>query len=360
MTNRVLKTRHMTELSEYRKKLLKEPVLRHLFFELTMNCNEHCKHCGSSCGDSSVPDILTTEEYFSILDQIRSDFGTTGFMLCITGGEPLLRRDFFEIMGYADKLGFNWGMTTNGTLIDRETAHKLREAGMKTVSISIDGTEPTHNEFRRTKDGYKRAMTGLQNLIDENAFKHIQVTTVITHESISELDELFDIFDNIDIDSWRVINLEPIGRAKQYPELLLTPDDYRRLFSFIREKREAGYPLCYGCSHYLGTDLEAELRDWYFICNAGIYTASIMANGDIAACLDIERRPELIQGNIRRDRFKDVWLNKFRPFRDPKFRSCDMCDKCSDREFCNGDSFHTWNFDEKRPEICIKNLLKIR
>ena len=357
MTKNLLKQQHMTALSEHRKKLLKEPDLKHLFFELTMNCNEHCKHCGSSCGDEVIPDLLSTDEYFSILDQIKQDFGTKGFMLCITGGEPLLRKDFFEIMGYAHKLGFSWGMTTNGTLIDKETAHRLRTAGMKTVSVSIDGLEQTHNEFRRTKNGYTRAMEGINNLINEGGFRHIQVTTVVTHESIGELDALFDIFDKIDIDSWRVINLEPIGRANLYPELLLTKEDYRKLFSFIKDKRQNGYPVCYGCSHFLGTSMEAELRDWYFICNAGIYTASIMANGDIAACLDIERRPELIQGNIRKDRFKDVWLNRFAPYRDPSFRSCDMCNNCDDRNFCNGDSFHTWDFDNHCPRLCMKEIL---
>ena len=180
---------------------------------------------------------------------------------------------------------------------------------------------------------------------------------MVTHESIGELDELFDIFDKINIDSWRVINLEPIGRAKQHPELLLTPEDYRTLFSFIKNKREEGYPLAYGCSHYLGAGMEHEIRDWYFLCTAGIYTASIMANGDIAACLDIEHRPELIQGNIRKDRFRDVWLNGFSQYRDPSYRSCEMCDKCSDRDFCNADSFHTWNFDEHRPELCMKEIL---
>lgn len=352
-----IKTENMTRLAEYRKQLYKKPVLKHLFFELTMNCNEHCKHCGSVCGDGYIPDLLTTRDYFDILDQIKRDLGTEGFMLCITGGEPLLRKDFFEIMGYAYHLGFIWGMTSNGTLITKEVAHKLRVAGMKTVSISIDGLEATHDEFRRTKGGYKRAMEGLQNLIDEGGFKHIQVTTVVTHESITELDRLFDIFDKIDIDSWRVINLEPMGRAKEYPELLLTPDDYRYLFSYIKKKREDGYPLAYGCSHFLGEELEYELRDWYFICNAGIYTASIMANGDIAACLDIERRPELIQGNIRKDNFKEVWENGFKQYRDPTFRKRGICADCDKWEFCAGDSFHTWDLDKNEPMLCMKDIL---
>ena len=351
------KISNMTELARYRRALMKEPRLKHLFLELTMNCNEHCLHCGSRCGDEVIPDTLSTEEYFSFLDQIKEDFGTSGFMLCITGGEPLLRRDFFDIMGYADKLGFNWGMTSNGTLISPETAHKLRLAGMKTISVSIDGLEETHDSFRRTKGGWRRALDGINALIAEGGFQHIQVTTVVTHRSIGELDRLFELFDNIDIDSWRVINLEPIGRAKQYPELLLTADDHRRLLNYIKEKREQGYPLAYGCSHYLGTELELETRDWYFLCTAGLYTASVMANGDIAACLDIERRPELIQGNIKRDRFGTVWENGFRQFRDPEYRSCGMCGDCKDKEFCAGDSFHTWNFDEHRPELCMKEIL---
>lgn len=352
-----MKRAHMTELAEYRKQLFQKPILKFLFLELTLNCNERCIHCGSSCGEASTEGYLSTQEYFAFLDQIKEDFGTQGYMLCITGGEPLLRPDFFEIMGYAHSLGFSWGMTSNATLITKEVAHKLKEVGMKTISVSIDGLEETHDKFRRTPGGYRKALEGIQNLLDENCFKAVQVTTVVTHENISQLDELFSELDAYDLDSWRVINLEPIGRAKQYPELLLTPEDYRKMFTFIREKRREGYPLTYGCSHYLGTEWEREVRQWYFLCNAGIYTASIMANGDIAACLDIERRQELIQGNIRLDRFKDVWENKFEAFRTFDYRTCEKCEKCSELTFCGGGAFHSWNFDDNRPEICFKDIL---
>ena len=308
-----IKTEHLTKLADHTRKLYQRPELRKLFFELTLQCNERCFHCGSSC-TAARGDELTREEWFRIIDEVKRDFGTKRLQLCITGGEPLLNRAFFDIMGHAHAQGFHWGMTSNATLITPEVAQRLAEVGMGTISVSIDGLRDTHDELRGLRGGYDRAMAGIQNLIDVGTFHAIQVTTVVNHGNIDQLDELFAIMDGLDIDSWRVINLEPIGRALLRPDLMLTPDDYRRLFDFIRAKRVQGYPLEYGCSHYLGLDYEAEVREWYWLCNAGVYTASIMANGDIGACLDIERRPETIQGNIRHDRLRDVWEGRFELF----------------------------------------------
>jgi len=218
-------------------------------------------------------------------------------------------------MSYAYGLGYRWGMTSNGTLIDAEKARRLKECGMKTISVSIDGMKDSHDAFRRTPGGYDRAMRGIQCLIDAGGFKEIQVTTVINHSNMDELDELYDIFCKMDIDSWRVIGIEPMGRALDHPDLLLTGADQRRLFEFIREKRMEDMPVTYGCSHFLGYKYEREVRDHYFLCNSGVYTASILCNGDIVGCLDVERIPETIQGNILTDRFKDVWENRFQFFR---------------------------------------------
>lgn len=346
----------MAELAEYRSRLMVKPRLRNLFLELTLRCNERCLHCGSSCGD--VPSVeMPVEVYYRLLDEVKADFGTDDKMLCITGGEPLLRKEFFDILGYAHKLGFRWGMTSNGILITPEVARKLREAGMGTISVSIDGLEATHDAFRRTPGGYRLAMRGIENLLNEGGFRHVQVTTVVTHKNIDELDSLFEIFDKMDIDSWRVIGIEPMGRALQYPELLLTPEDHRRLIDFIRNKRMAGEPVCYGCSHYLGLEYEHEIRDWYYLCTAGLYTASITANGDIIACLDIERRPELVQGNILKDRFSDVWFNRFKEFRRDLSDDCQKCADCPEVSRCHGDSFHSWDFDKNEPRLCYRDIL---
>ena len=352
-----IKKTQLSQSANQRRNLFKNPKLRFLFLELTKNCNERCLHCGSDCGNQIVRDELSTEDFISILDQIKEDFGTKGFMLCITGGEPLLRKDFFTIMNHANELGFSWGMTSNGTLITPEIAHNLKLAGMRTISVSIDGPERYHDMFRQTPYGYERAMNGIRNLINEGGFEDISVTTVLTHESLPMVDELFNELDKIDIDGWRLVNLEPMGRAKKYPELLFTPDDYKTLFSYITDKRKNNFPVSYGCCHYLGIELEGETRDWYYFCNAGLCTASITSTGDIVACLDIESRPELIQGNIHTDRFKTVWDNRLSQHRDENYRKCSHCKNCTEWDFCMGDSFHSWNFDENKPDVCLKGIL---
>ena len=351
-----VKRAHLNKLADHTRTLYKKPELRKLFFELTLQCNERCFHCGSSC-TATRGDELSCEEWLSLIDQVKADFGTGRIQLCITGGEPLLNRDFFDIMGYAHAQGFRWGMTSNATLITPEVAKRLAEVGMGTISVSIDGLRDTHDRLRGLAGGYDRAMRGIQNLLDVGTFHAVQVTTVVNHKNIDELDELFAIMDGIDIDSWRVINLEPIGRALLHPDLMLTREDYVRLFDFIRQKRVEGYPLEYGCSHYLGLEYEAEVREWYWRCNAGVFTASIMSNGDIGACLDIERRPEVIQGNIHADRLRDVWENRFELFRHDLSDSCEACQNCEHVRFCRGDAHHSWDYDHNRPMVCFKGTL---
>ena len=351
-----IKKAHLRKMAEYRRQLTEKPELRNLFLELTMRCNERCLHCGSSCGDVTSEEI-SVSQYKKLLDEVKADMGTQRKMLCITGGEPLLRKEFFEIMGYANELGFSWGMTSNGTLIDRECARRLKQVGMRTISVSIDGLEETHDAFRQTPGGFKKAMAGINNLLEEGGFKHVQVTTVVTHQNIGELDALFEIFDKMDIDSWRVIGMEPMGRALRHPELLLTNEDQKYLIEYIRNKRMEGEPVCYGCSHYLGLEYEHEVRDWYFLCTAGLQTASITANGDIIACLDIERRPEFVQGNILRDRFSDVWFNKFEVFRREHWNESGKCKDCEHKDFCRADSYHSLDHNTGDPMVCFKNVL---
>lgn len=350
-----IKTEQMKQLAEYRRTLWKDPKLRFLFLELTLRCNERCIHCGSRCGNVKSQE-LTFTQYKDFLDKIKRDFGTQEIQLCITGGEPLLRKDFFDIMGYACSLGFRWGMTSNGTLIDDKIAARLEECGMGTVSISLDGMKISHDSFRQTDGGWEAAMRGVNSLIDRNAFRHIQITTVVHKGNIDELDELYGYLCGVDIDSWRIVTIEPIGRALD-AGLTLAPEDYRRVFDFIRSKRQEGMPVFYGCTHYLGLDYEREVRDCFFLCNAGIYSAGIRTNGDIGACLDIEMRPSLLEGNILTDDFTQIWKNGFKVYRSDHYRESEKCSSCGQCEFCGGGSFHSWDFDKNEQRVCFKGIL---
>lgn len=355
MTKAEIKEKNLDTLAEYRSKLRKEPKLRQLFLELTLKCNEHCFHCGSGC-HAQMPDGLPLEQYKKLLDEVKEKFGTK-VLIALTGGEPLLYPDFFALAEYIQTLGFSWGMTSNATLITKEVAQRLKECGMRSISVSIDGVEETHDRYRKMKRGYALAMQGLQNLIDVGGFVSIMVTTVVNHENIKELDELFDVFNDMDINEWRLTGLEPIGRAMEAKELHLTPEDYRTLMEFIRDKREQKLPVEYACSHFVGIEYEAEVRDWYFLCNAGIYVAGIMVNGDVGACLDVPRNEQTIQGNILRDSFTDIWNNRFELYRTPLSERNERCKNCPQKKWCEGDSYHSWDYDKNEPKVCLRDVL---
>lgn len=354
---RNIKIYNMDRLAEYRNNLYKKPVLRDLFLEVTLRCNARCEHCGSSCGDKILEDEISAFDLKKTLKDIANEYNAREILLNVTGGEPLVRKDLFGIMEYASSLGFRWGMTTNGMLINDDIIKKMIKTNMESISISLDGLKETHESFRRVPNCFDKIINNIKKLQKVPSIKIVQVTTVANKKNIHELEDVYNLMKELNVVSWRVINVDPIGRAKDNKDILLDKDDYKYLFNFIKEKRNEGIlNVEYGCSHYLGLELEKELRDTYFICTAGLYVASILSNGDIFICPDVVRRKEFIQGNIKTDNFVEVWENGFQMFRTEDRTKCSKCQKCSSWKYCLGDSFHTFNFEEKRPNFCIKDI----
>lgn len=358
MTIEALKRSQLESVARHREELKKSPHLRWLFFEITDRCNLRCRHCGSSC--TAEGRALTADDVERTLASVRgstfasvqSDMPT----VCLTGGEPMMHPDFFGIAGLIKDMGFNWGMTTNATLIDSAAAEKLKEAGMSTVSVSLDGMERSHDSLRQKDGAWRLALCGIEAL--QKAGFTPQVTTVLHQGNFDELEPMYKMLRDMGITSWRPINVEPIGRACESAELLLTAEQFRDLLSFIREKRldpDNPMEVTFGCSHYLGLENERMVRDHYFLCGAGILTASVRSNGDICACLDIENRPELVQGNIHKDSFMDVWQNRFEAFRGDRTAGCEKCAACPERFICGGDSTHTWDFSNNEPLLCCRD-----
>lgn len=344
----------METMAQIRDQLRCSPKLMHLFFELTDACNLSCLHCGSNASPCKNQ-YLDTQIIKQTLENVKSRYDSSKIMVCLTGGEPLLHPDFFDIAAYAHQLGFMCGMTTNATMIDDVIATKIINSGVRAIGISLDGPPQEHDTLRNQKGAFAAAEEGIANLVNQGR-PTIQVTTVVHKQNISSLDALYDIVCKMKVHSWRIINIEPIGRAMHHQELLLDVEDMKYLLSYIKEKRfspDTPVHVTYGCSHYLGVGHENMVRDHYFMCGAGITVGSILCNGDVYACLDIERRPELIQGNVYHDNFVDIWESKFSQFRQDRTLQCDECQNCPQKRFCNGDSAHTWDYDKNRPRVCF-------
>lgn len=360
MTSKIVKLGQMTLAKNERNIQLKKHELIDLFWECTLSCNAACKHCGSSAEKRKYEGELTTEEIKNAFCQIAHDMDARKIMVNVTGGEPLMRHDLYEVMEYATKeLGFHWGMTSNGMLLTKENIEKLKKANMETISISIDGLSQTHDSFRGVPGSYERILRSITNLKNANFLKHIQVTTVVNKSNIQELEELYEVMKSLSLDSWRIATMDPIGRANENSELLLNGKEMKQVLDFVVTANQKGaLRVDYGCPGFLGINYEMTARPWPFNCRTGINVASILYNGDLFVCPNVPRIPRLIQGNIRTDNFADVWNHKYQEFRSKERTKCKMCNKCTWWDYCLGGAFHTWNFEDNKQNKCPYQMMK--
>lgn len=359
MLSKIIKYGEAEMMYKNIKELSKHPILYNLFWETTLRCNAKCKHCGSRAGENvNIEQELTTEEIKKTFKTIADKYDASKILINVTGGEPLIREDLFEVMKYATALGFHWGITTNGMLINDKIIKQMKSTNLATMSISLDGLEESHDKFRGIKGSYKKIIQNIEKL-KQNKFLHcFQITTVVNKTNIGELEEMYKLMEELQVDSWRVINIDPIGRANDNKNLALDKDDYKYLINFIKEKRrDSKFEVTYGCSHFLGMKYEKEVRNNMFFCMTGYTTASILYNGDIYVCPNVERKKELIQGNVKYDDFMEVWENKFEWFRNFNKLENDECLKCENWKYCRGDSLHTWDFENNKPKICLNSMI---
>lgn len=356
----IYKLGKMTIYKEYKKQEMKEHPLCDLFWETTLSCNAKCKHCGSSAEGKKYDGELTTGEIKHALKQIAHDMDATKILINVTGGEPLVRQDVFEVMEYAtNELGFHWGMTTNGILLTPENIEKLKKANLETISISIDGLRETHDKFRGVPGSYDKIVSNIKALREAGFVKHIQVTTVFHKENINQIEELHEVMKGLELDSWRTVSMDPIGRANENSDLMLDASEFKRLLDFVKKhSKDKKMPVKTGCQGFLGMNYEGETRESFFNCRTGVTVGTILYNGDIFVCPNVPRVPELIQGNVRNDRFTEVWNNKFEFFRNENRFENEECKKCEYWDFCQGGSAHTFDYENKVQNKCPYKMFK--
>ena len=263
MLNEILKLGRQRLWLAHREYLRGKHELKYLFWECTLNCNFRCKHCGSRAGEENVIETVSTEDIKNAFSDIAKSFDAKKIAVGVTGGEPLLRKDLFEVMEYASSLGFGWGMISNGYLANDETVKKAQKAGMKTLDISIDGIGEIHDRFRNMPGSYEKAINTVKLFRDANFLETIRITSTINRNNIDFLEQMHDVFFGLKIPEWRLVNIDPIGRSDRRNDLLLDKDQMSRLLGFIKGKRKQGLKMhvSSSCAHYLGDDLEDEVQE---------------------------------------------------------------------------------------------------
>ncbi len=359
-----VKTGKLLLWQKFCEKKKKEHPLVYFFWECTLKCNLFCQHCGSSCGpEENRSDELTTEEIKHAFKTMAEDFDASSICINVTGGEPLTRSDLFEVMTFVSELGFRWGMVSNGTLITPEIVEKLKQANCESISISLDGLEQTHNWLRNQKDVFERAVRGIKLLTESGDFNTIEVITCVNQKNFEQLDEIYEFCRELKLDAWRLFTITATGRAKDNDQLLLSKEQYRKLLDYIVEKRKQDNDpikeISFCDEGFLGTEYEGEVRDEMYFCWAGVSIGSILYNGDIGAC-PILPREHTRQGNVRDDRFSDIWNNEFKQFRDREWKKCGACTDCEWWNFCEGNSYHLWDYDKKELRYCNLDLIEQR
>lgn len=339
---------------KYKQNESKLHKLNYILWECTLRCNLNCLHCGSDCKkDASIKD-MPGEDFIRAIDEIKDIVDSKNTTIVFSGGEPLLRKDLEKIGQELYNRSFPWGIVTNAMLLTPQRLSTLIAAGLRTITISLDGLESSHNWLRGNKNSFNNAFSAIKLLTEVPELTY-DVVTCVTRKNFAELEELRDKLIFHHVKAWRLFTIFPIGRARDIEELQLTNQEFKSLFDFIAQTRKTGLiKLNYGCEGFLG-DYEKEVRDNFFFCRAGINVASIMADGSISACTSL--RSNFKQGNIYKDNFSEVWQNKFQVFRDRSWTKTGKCAECDFYKYCEGNGMHLR--DEKSGELLFCHLHRI-
>ena len=334
-----LRKRIIFELERLRRKNLQQlHPLQQLFWESTLRCNVHCLHCGSDCSSSEVTPDMPAEDFLRVIDQsVTPHVDPHKVLIIISGGEPLMRADLAQVGKALKQRGYPWGMVTNGLAMTEKRFKELMASGLRSMAISFDGMKDNHNWMRQHPlafDGATRAI----KLAAATPSLTWDVVTCVNQRTINQLDEMREYLWSIGVRNWRLITIDPMGRAAENPELLLSPEQHRYLLDYIRDRRKEGLHISYSCEGFM-PDYEGEIRDYLFHCMAGISVASILIDGSISACTSI--RGKYYQGNIYKDDFWDVWENRFESYRNREWmRKQEPCNNCKLFRYCEGGGMH--------------------
>ncbi len=304
------------------------PLMLHV--GITEKCVLNCRHCGNASGPRRKS-RLAADIIGRIIDECRQ---MRLLKLTFTGGEPLTRNDIFAIVAYAKKYIPRVSLTSNGMLLDKNTARKLARARVSMVKISLDGLEKFHDRLRGRTGSYKAAINAVHHLRECGI--EVRVQSTLTRQNRHDLLALTEITGRLGAAVHTIVPLSPIGRARRSD--MLTPIEYRDFIkAFVEKISRFKHETIYQIRPVFNLDIKLGLKtlNTKYVCEALVNSMEIKADGDIVPCSFFDMK----LGNIYRDRLADVWTaartNEIRQYFRPE-NLTGVCRECPSRTKCGG------------------------
>jgi len=320
------------------------PPLRLLAWETTRRCNLACLHCRAAAGSGPYPGELTTEEGLKLLDDLA---GMGQVVVILTGGEPLLREDIFDLAAYGTQKGHRMVMAVNGTLLTPEIAARLKDAGIQRLSISIDGATPaSHDALRAVPGAYEGALAGIAACREIGL--PFQINTTVTRANRGELPAIHELAITLGAAAHHVFILVPTGRGEEIRDQLVRPEEYEETLRWLLARQKEGklfikptcapqyYRLWRQDAHARGEKITPTTHGMEAMtkgCLGGQGFAFVSYKGEVQPCGYLE----LPAGNIRETPFPEIWAlsELFRQLRRvDDYRG--KCHTCQYRKVCGG------------------------
>lgn len=319
-----------THLVDQLKGGLDAPIC--LTWELTYACNLECVHCLSSSGRRD-PRELTTDEAKAVLDELHD---LQVFYINIGGGEPMIRRDFFELLEYSIDRGIGVKFSTNGAFIDADKARRLAGMDYLDIQISLDGTDAVTNDAVRGEGSYATAIRAMEHLRDAG-FGEFKISVVVTRHNVDQLDEFKALADSYGA-QLRITRLRPSGRgADSWHDLHPTNTQQRQIYEWLLAH---GEDVLTGDSFFhlnaIGAETGSGPLPGLNMCGAGRVVCLIDPIGDVYACPFVIH-DQFKAGSVRSDGgFARVWRESelFTELREPQ--SAGACASCGSYDACQG------------------------
>lgn len=303
-------------------------------WELTLECNLNCRHCGSSAGDTRKNE-LTLKESLAICDQFP-DLAVQE--VDFTGGEPLVSPHLLPIAKRIKKLGILTQIITNGQLLTPDYIKKIKDAGISHVGISIDGVNKTHDYIRGYDGLLQQILKAIENL--HKAELPVTVLTTVNALNLHELPAILEILKTAGINRWQIQPIFPIGRSLDNNDIQLTDQTYLQFGEFVKntasEAKTTGVKIETADSYGYFTDYDPREFPWRG-CPAGLVTCGITSDGKIKGCLSLPDNQT--EGDLRKNDLWNIWFSPEAFLYNRKFTKQDAgpnCATCEQIEVCKG------------------------